>query len=122
MTNESPEAKSEIIVEVLQKIFNLVSEYASEQVGVEDIMSASDDERRDASRSFIDNSDDLHTDIMSRQRVMEAISEIISKIGDAFPDETLTMNFETLSASVLLAGLDEWLAKALKDDFWAKIE
>ncbi len=120
MSNDNAEAKSEIVGEVLQQILGLLSGCASEQVGVQDIMSASEDQIGDASRNFLDNSDDLRPDIISRQRVLNAISEIASKIDDAFPDETLTMDFTSLSAKCTAAGADELLAKALVDDFWEK--
>lgn len=116
------EEKSEIIAETLQKILVLISEYASEQVGVEDIRNATEDEIDDASSNFLDNSDDLRADILSRQRVLNAISEIVSKIDDAFPEETLTMGFTSLSVSCTAASANGLLTKAIIDDFWAKNE
>ena len=106
----------------LQKILVLISEYASEQVGVEDIRNATEDEIDDASSNFLDNSDDLRADILSRQRVLNAISEIVSKIDDAFPEETLTMGFTSLSVSCTAASANGLLTKAIIDDFWAKNE
>lgn len=122
MINDNTEAKSEIVSEVLQQLFGLLSQYASEQVGVQEIMSASEDQIGDANRKFLNDSDDLRADIISRQRVLNAISEIVSKIDDAFPEETLTMDFSSLSAKCTAAGADELQAKALIDDFWEKTE
>ncbi len=114
------EEKSEVIAETLQKILAQVSEYASEQVGVANILGATDEEITDATRDFLNGSDDLRADIISRQRVLNAISEIVTKIDDAFPDETVTMDFTSLSAKCTAAGADELLTKALVDDFWEK--
>lgn len=114
------EENSEVIAETLQKILVLVSEYASEQVGVANILGATDEEITDANRDFLNRSDDLRVDIISRQRVLNAISEIVDKIDDAFSDETVMMDLTSLSAKCTAAGADEFLTKALVDDFWGE--
>lgn len=109
-----------IVGEVLQKILALIAEYASEQAGVANILSATEDEITDATRDFLNGSDDLRADILSRQRVLNSIGDILNKIDDIFPDEAT--GFVSLSSECTTVGCNELLTKALVDDFWAKNE
>lgn len=120
MINE--EEKSEIASETLQKIFTILADFASEQIGIPDAMNTSEEDIDDACRNLINDSDDLRADIIAHQRAFNLISDIASKIDDSFPDETLTMGFTSLSAQCTTISANQLLAKALIDDFWKKTE
>ncbi len=81
------ESNTEASRAVLQQIFTVLSDYASEKAGVADLRNASDEEVVAAVRKFLDGSDDIAGDVASRQAANEAINDIIDRIVDGFPDE-----------------------------------